>query len=433
MSLTALPTELIELISSNLDLVSFHNTRLTCSLLRQRSLHSFRDLFFQSKSIPWTREDLDRLVSIASHPDLGSALKTLIIDATPRRSILLWQLDKRIRDQQRDARDGSSASAAEWRSLKQQYVDLERETRSAETFFNETRYDQKRLKAAFDLLRHRGTLNSLIFKYEGIVNFWNRPLRDYCLFVQQEMSRPFISAISAIAASGVCIKTISLHDTNSHGAVSVGRLETLGPSLPGLDLAFSKLTTLQLNIRDWRSSYPGFEVGSDRPPFMMRFLNKARSVKHLALSGHTSFDADMFGDMARHCRFDSLESCELSVFEVTAATDLLALLHHSSNTLQHLSLRFVALCDPTTTWADLLERVATTPTLLPAMTRLQVLNLYNEAGRRVTLGASRESHVVLGSAGQAGWREALQEMAAEAGSEEQGPSRANAAALYGFL
>jgi hypothetical protein len=278
MSLSSLPTELIEHIAAYLDLPTFRSIRLVLSSLNQQLLHLFKARFFRTRTVEWTKAGLKSFVDITKHDILGVGLQHLIVNATPRRSISLWQLRKRISEINPTFSDQSGVFLK--CELQAKYVADEREATDQASFFNETRYDQKCLQAVFARVQ---ILESLVFEYEGMDRKYGKFGRRYCESSQHEMSRPFVSVLAALAASGAHVKKILIHEPNHYGAVSIGRLESLAPSLRSFAIAFEKLEILQLNLRDWRDPYSGFELESNRAPFVVRFLAKARNVRHLDL------------------------------------------------------------------------------------------------------------------------------------------------------
>ena len=94
--LSTLPTELIEQVTDHLDIDSFRSFRLASCSLNQQSIHSFRQRFFRTRTVAWTSESLDRLTHITSDAYFGRSLRVLVIDATPRFAIRLWELEKGI-------------------------------------------------------------------------------------------------------------------------------------------------------------------------------------------------------------------------------------------------------------------------------------------------------------------------------------------------
>ncbi|CAO2650192.1 Nn.00g014840.m01.CDS01 [Neocucurbitaria sp. VM-36] len=171
MSLASLPTELIEQIASHLDLSSFRHVRLTCSSIRQQTLHHFKDRYFRKRTLQWTNESLKLLVEVTGHVDFGDELQHLVIDATPRKSIRLWQTRKRISEAQ--AVFGSHKKSP----LKEQYQEDHKIAEDLATFFKETRYDQKCVISVF---RKLGKLKSISFEYEGMDKKYGKFGRRYC-------------------------------------------------------------------------------------------------------------------------------------------------------------------------------------------------------------------------------------------------------------
>jgi hypothetical protein len=308
---------------------------------------------------------------MTSHPHFGNGLQHLVIDATPRHSMHLWQTQTHISNTQSISTPYGVVSAT--RDLEEKYAADCKVADDMATFFSETRFDRKCLKALFERLER---LDSITFVYEGMDDRYAKFATRYCKNSQHEMSRPFVSTMSAIAASKIQVRSIKLDSTKTFGAVGVGRLENLAPSLRCFDYAFEKLDTLQLHLRDLRSSHSGFELQAPRVPFVVRFLAKSRNVKRLELSCYSSLDGDIFGEMARHCRFEMLETCKLSTMRIQAAEDLLALLQPSEKTLTTLHLVNIRLSDEVTTWGDLLGSIAASEGILTNLEDFSLGNLF---------------------------------------------------------
>lgn len=367
MPLASLPTELIELIANHLDVSAVCSLRLASSALNQKSLHVFRDRSFQTRSLSWTKYDLTQLVEISAHPFFGRALQHLSINATPRYSISLWQLRKRI---SWPAGIPSDPNDQLYKlQLQTQYTADQKEAHDLAAFFNETRFDQKCLQAVFGRIQ---CLESVSFRFEGMDQKHAIFQRRYCESSQHEMSRPFVSTMAAVAASGVQVKAILIDPKCNYGAISIGRLESLASSLVRFVAAFETLAKLELNLRDFRHPSRGFELETTRAPWVVRFLTKARHVKHLSLSCYSSLEDNLIGDLASERAFANLETCKLAHFRLNKAQDLARLFEPSFATLRGLDLRELVLRDNDSDWGSLLRHLATSEDILPA---LQVMKL----------------------------------------------------------
>ncbi|KAF2623865.1 hypothetical protein BU25DRAFT_442338 [Macroventuria anomochaeta] len=376
MSLSQLPAELIEQITSYLDLSSFRSFRLTTSHYRTQATHIFKHRFFITQHLQWTKASLQRLVDISAHPDVGNALHHLIIDATPKYSLELWKTRRRSADAGHmtpvtDDEDGSKLI----NRLNGEFEELQEEAEEVAKWFNETRFDVKCLTTVFSRLTN---LESITFSYTGMESRFSKFSHRYCSTSQHEMSRPFISTLAALATSGVKVKHIKIHDENRHGAVSIGRLECLAPSLRYFDAALSNLEILQLNLRDWRSPDSGFELERTRAPFVVRFLAKCRNVRSLELSCYSALEEDLFGEMARHCELEKLERCRLDLFRIARAHNLLSFLAPSSTSLVTLELEHVLLADPEVSWADVFACLADSTTCLAGLKKLELNRLFTQ-------------------------------------------------------
>lgn len=142
MALNTLPAEMVEIITNYLDIVDFRSLRLVNSSLNQQSLHPFKERFFQQKTLTWTIDKLNVLLEIVQHDYFGDALQDLIIDATPRHAIRLWELKKQIQDLPQSDTDVRP-------QLLVAYDDLAAHADKMATFWKETQQDQKLLTTIF--------------------------------------------------------------------------------------------------------------------------------------------------------------------------------------------------------------------------------------------------------------------------------------------
>jgi hypothetical protein len=430
MSLNGLPTELVENIVTHLDVPATRSIRLASRSLKQQSLHTFRDRFFRQRLIAWTKEDLEKIRDISTHPEFGAALQHLSINATPKNSIFLWRLRERISEA---ATVDSEPDGIFFKSdLQEQYIGIERKAKAVAADFNETQYDKKCMQVVFENVK---ALETIEFGYEGMGKVYSKFGRRYCETSQHEMSRPFVSTMAAIAASGLQVKKISIHDRQNYGAVSIGRLESLAPTLGSFDAAFEKLDTLCLNLRDWRHPEDGFKLGSDRAPFVVRFLAKAKNVKHLDLGCYSSLDDDLFGEMARTCAFAKLRSCKLSQFDLLKASDLLQLLEPSASTIEELNLSHIALRDREVTWTEWLTRLATSNEALPALKTMRLAKLFTRAGSRLstTAGWKLEDLIIGDSTSSLRWKAELLAHVGQFSEGSSGPAWFLGAVAYPFI
>jgi hypothetical protein len=398
MTLSSLPTELIEHIASHLDLSTTCSFRLTSPSLSKQTSHLFRDRFFRKCSIEWTLESLDKLRDISRHDVFGTALRDLIIDATPYHARDLWAMQLRISEAHAIFTPYGTVSANP--ELEKQYrVDVKKAEKDA-TLLNETRYDQKCLISCFSKLL---SLDSITFEYRGMSSDYAKFCRRYCERSQHEMSRPFVSTMSAIASTKIQVNNILLSKKYHYGAISIGRLESLAPNLWAFDHAFEHLSTLQLNLRDWRPADEGFEIEIIRAPFIVRFLAHARHVRTLELSCYSMLEPDLFAAMATDCHFKRLEVCKLSIIQIPSVSAFRAFFSHPSKTLKSLSLQYVLLADQDVGWPDLLSGLQDDAHVLCRLEDLHVENLFTVEGRTVWIDGYLSR--CFGQEGQVGgWR-----------------------------
>jgi hypothetical protein len=428
-SLSSLPTELIEHIATHLDLFAFRALRLTHSSCRTQTLHIFKHRFISTHTIQWTQSSLQQLVDIATHNDLGDSLQRLIINATPYYSVQLWQMRRRSSDAGHftpvtDDEDGSRLV----RRLNSENEQLAEQAHEVATWFNETRFDVKCLTTVFSRL---ASLESITFAYTGMAPRFQKFGRRYCESSQHEMSRPFVSTMLAVATSGVVVGRIELQQGKEYGAVGIGRLESLAPSLLRLSHALSTLSTLQFNLRDWRTPDSGFEPLHHRVPFVVRFLAKCTSVKVLELSCYSDLESDLFGEMARTCHFEKLETCRLELFRLQRASDLLSFLGPSSGSLRELKLHSALLADEEKSWHGLLRDMAESTVCLACLVVLEVKYLYTPRGSRLVFLDERYMSFSLRVSGP-DWREELRGEKYNYHESSSVPSWEMGAALYPF-
>lgn len=438
MTLHQLPTEVIELITTYLDLPSFCNIRLTCSTLNQQTLHHFRTRFFNTQRLSWTKASFDRLLAISSHPSFGSnTLHHLLIDATPHHSISTWRLSRRLSEAQAIVSDTAAGSITS--TLTSDLSIVRKTAEDDATFFNESRYDRKILTTVFASLAKTNSeafLQSLTFAFDPMDRKYSKFGRRYCESSQNEMSRAYISTFAAIASSGIKIKHILFEEGRAHGALAIGRLESLAPQLHNFDSAFSTLTTLSLNLRDWRYPDSGFELDDlhrGRAPFVIRFLSKASHVKRLEISCYSSLEDDLFGSMAQHCAFPLLETCILGVFRINRAADLFLFLQPSAHSLRHLSLTNIRLTDESSTWPFLLTELASAEGL-HVLKEFSVKNLFTQFGSKMFLDGTHTKWTYETSReGGKTWRQMLGEQVGGLLEGGYGPAWHLSAVAYPFV
>lgn len=216
MALASLPTELIEQIAECLDLESCRSLRLTSPWLTQQLHHQFGHRFFSKQTVSWEVDCLRRLRDITSS-SLGQTLQHLVIDATPRFSVKIRELEKKLRE---FVVDTHSKETVEYRSLEEALATVEQKAIAAAKYWNETRYDQKILAIVFGKARN---IQFITFAYDGLhgYTYWDAQL--HCERSQNEMSRPLVTTLAAVVAAKAQIQVISLDPIRNHGAISIGR------------------------------------------------------------------------------------------------------------------------------------------------------------------------------------------------------------------
>lgn len=315
--------------------------------------------------------------------------------------------------------------------LSEEYEKLEEEKEEVARWFNESRFDVTCLKKVFARVEK---LESVVFKYEGMEMRYSKFAQRYCEGSQHEMSRPFVSTMNALAATGTRVERIEM-GKEGFGAVSVGRLEGLAPSLRAFDGVFGKLESLQLKLRDWRSPDTGFELESSRAPFVIRFLAKCRSVRTLDLSFYSSFEKDVFGNLARVCRFERLEFVTLELFRVKRGTDLMDFLEPSARCLREVRLRHMLLDNPGSLWKEVLIELADKEVGFAALRVLHVERLFTERSsgvKRVLFHDGESSTSVLRIEGKH-WRDRLRERGCRYVESEAGRMWESGAIAYPFM
>ena len=413
MALSSLPTELIEQIAEYLDARSIRSFRLTDLALSQKSLHAFKQRL-RRRTLQWDIESLWQLEWMTSHPPFYGILEEIVIDATPRFAIRLWELEKSIVDA---AAQQDFQKRAE---LQSSYLRIEEQSSAAARFWNETRQDQKILSSVFGRLK---TLSSITFVYDGM-NTNHLFARKYCENSQNEMSRPFVSTMAALATSHLPVQSIAVAPDRRFGAISVGRLESISPVLTEFDHTFPRLSHLQLSLRDWRYPDEGFEMPVGKVPFIVRFLSRFQHLRSLELSYFSSLEEDILPELAKHCQF-RLETCKLDLFRVLAVENLFNFLEPCRDSLRSLSLSHIFLKDGTTDWDQVMRRIA----LNYRLDKVEFKSLFMQLGARVGFsGAMRNSLVIEG----AGLTQELMHQAGILAGGNWGPAWHLAAVAYPF-
>lgn len=370
---------MVEGIAGHLPLSAFRDLRLVCSSLNQQLQHQFRERFFRQHTLAWSTESFHALTSIVTHEYYGTALKVLVIDATPSYAVNLWKIN----------RQGVESPNSELEFQLQRKEDiLTEEAKESAKFWTESRFDQTNLIAIFQRVKN---LDSIVFAYDGMEKHWGKFARIYCERSRNEMSRPFVVAMAAIAESGIVVRTISIHRDRKYGAVSIGRLESLSPRLAKFDVAFQTLHNLQLNLRDWRHPEEGFELPEARAPFIVRFLAKCTNIRRFEISCFSSLEEDIFPEMSRHCKFPHMEHCQLELFRLSSADDIFNFLEAAKCSLRSLSLSHIVLRDETATWPDLMRRIASDLDL----ETIDLKNLFSRFGARVGIEGTLKGTISL--------------------------------------
>lgn len=378
--LSELPTELIEHITDHLDVDSFRSFRLVSHSLNNQSLHAFRQRFFRTRTITWTPESLDGLKNIIADPYFGRSLQDLVVDATPRFAIQLWELEKVMIEadlqQDQDRRNDIQAS----------YSEMENAHEEVSRFWNETRHDRKTLTTVFE---HLGRLQSIVFAYDGMKKNFLLFGRRYCEGSQNEMSRPIVSTLAAIAMSKLIVQTITIDSQRRYGALSTGRLESLSPLLPRFDDIFLGLKVLKMNIRDWRSPDDGFEMPVGKASFLVRFLSKLRNLENLDLSCFSSLEGNILSELAQHCKYPRLKRCRLHLFKIPDVDDLIRFLEPAHAWLKSLALNHCILRNGD--WGQAMNDIASELRL----ERIELSDLFTPTGARVGFDRTMRRKLVL--------------------------------------
>ncbi|CAA9956413.1 FBOX domain containing protein [Pyrenophora teres f. maculata] len=377
-----LPTELIELIASYLNLPSFRSLRLTSRELSRQTAHHLGTRYLRTQTLSWARSSLDTFLEKNTYESFSGRLQNLVVDATPYHYQNFWRASSallhtgggEVSEALDAARTSATAAAAAAAAA------------TVNKFFNETRYDVKVLTTVFARLEK---LETLTFEYEGMEQKYAKFGMVYCVSSQHEMSRPFVSTMAAVAATGLSVAAINYGGYHGdYGAVGIGRLESLAPVLGRFDTAFAKLTVLSLCLRDWRCPDEGFQLDdSARTPFVVRFLAKARELRELRLDCYSVFEDDIFGHMARCCVFPKLERCKLVMLPINVHSprDLHTFLAPCEDSLVFLGLYNLLLpgggSEPS--WPELLVDLARDETVLKALQTLKLQNLFAAKGDRM--------------------------------------------------
>ncbi|KAF2011063.1 hypothetical protein BU24DRAFT_330864, partial [Aaosphaeria arxii CBS 175.79] len=337
-----LPTELVEAIASYLPLTDFRRLRLLCSSLTQQVHHQFKHRFFQQHTLDWTVAGFQTLSNIVNDDQFRSSLQSIVIVSTPLQQMRLWMASRRA---------VASLYPGPQTEPSEEEIRLTDETNKAAKFWNESRHDYTSLTATFERLR---SIDSIVFAYDGMDKTWSKFGRFYCERSTNEMSRPFIVTMAAIAESHFHVRTMTMHEEKKYGAVGIGRLESLAPRLSTLQDALGHIQTLRLNLRDWRSPEEGFDPPVRRTPFVVRFLSCFKNLRSFEFSCYSSLEDNIFSEMATHCKFPYLERCDLGLIRLVSMDDLFNFLNPAKGHLRSLTLSNMVLRDETVSWSDLL-------------------------------------------------------------------------------
>ncbi|KAF2805029.1 uncharacterized protein BDZ99DRAFT_466706 [Mytilinidion resinicola] len=344
--LIKLPTELVENIAYNLPLPDVKNLRLTCQSIRDQIHHPFKDRFFSRKHINLTSKSLKGLIEVARHPQLGPPLSHLFINATPVFEKQITAIGKKIHD--------ASLDAAGLRSLLEIERDLLEKQKPTilESFSNAT--DRKLLSLAFLIIRH---LRTITFIYDGFDSMEPEDSMYHMRRCQDEMSRPFMTTMSAIAFSGLTVDEITVSKEHRHGFVTIGKMRFMAWQYSNLRHAFANLRVLKIDLRDWMNPTRGWMPGLEKSPNVARLLSRMPSLRELDLSCHvySSREEDVFEDVGRLVKLPYLEKCTLGLI-LAKEPSLMRLLKTSKKTLKHLTLRNAVLVSGK--WTSFLESVA---------------------------------------------------------------------------
>jgi hypothetical protein len=417
MALSSLPTELVEHIAEHLDLQSFRAFRLSNAGLCRQSVHVFVEQYLRKCTVRWDIPDsLWQLEWMTSHPPFEGVLEHLVVVATPQFAIRLWELKKRIDD-------GDHPDFLKRDGLKELYVEIEEESAKVAKYWNETRQDLIILTSVFKRLQR---LSSITFAYDPMDKRYDLFGRRYCENSQNEMSRPFVTTIAALATSQLDVQSIGVDPNRRYGAISVGRLESISPVLKEFDHSFPTLRRLQLSLRDWRHPDEGFELPAGKTPFIVRFLSRFRNIETLELSCFSSLEGDIFSEIVTHCVFPHLKRCKLGLFRIHAVDNLFDFLEPSKASLRTLSLSHTVLRDETTQWDQVLRRIAASY----ALDKAEFRSLFTRPGASVGFsGLSRPALVLEGDH----LREQLMQEADNLVSGGLGPAYFKAAVAYPFI
>jgi hypothetical protein len=349
--LIELPTELVENIAYNLPLPEVQNLRLTCRSIRDQIAHPFKDRFFRRRHITLTTPSLESLIEVARHPQLGPALNHLFINATPIYEKQVTAIEKKIRDAHLDT--GLRRLLETERDL------LERRKSTVLDSFNNGA-DRKLLSLAFLIIGH---LRSITFIYEGFDTMDPEDAMYHMRRCQNEMSRPFMTTMSAIAFSGLTVEAITATEDQRYGFVCIGKMKFMAWQYSNLRHAFANLKVLKLDLRDWMNPTRGWLLpGIEISPNVAQLLSLMPNLRDLDLSCHvySSREEDVFTRVGTIVRLPHLERCTLGLV-IAKEQSLLRLLNSARKTLKHLTLRNVVLVAGS--WTSLLESLAKTLSL----------------------------------------------------------------------
>ncbi|KAF2816123.1 uncharacterized protein BDZ99DRAFT_129374 [Mytilinidion resinicola] len=410
--LLGLPPEVVERIISSLDLASLKNLRLSCKDLSNTCIGPYFKSFFNTQSTDLTKGSLDKLNAIASHTQLGPAVKHVIVRAIiydpSELECLLATKRKRI-----TTRNGPFMSTTEpactEEELQEAKSDLEwLRARIKESSNQPDDSTTSMLESAFRSFAKLDfiELDASVIQAPGKSVSTQATREWYAIWARA--TQVFDITTLAIARSGIEVETLTFYRETHRCSIPsveitdhIAALETAGFVEAGVhvkNVALSISTRVVCNfskILEAREGLQGVEkiyqdafgtssaglLKADDPEALahdnfpgvaqlLQFMPNLEAIDlHLynTLQGSTKSYDRIFNTVASEVHLPALEQCFLRGVPTTAESLLLFLEKHPK--LNHFELREVRLT--TGTWEAIFSHLSG----MPALTKLRMSNL----------------------------------------------------------
>ncbi|KAF2493263.1 hypothetical protein BU16DRAFT_75241 [Lophium mytilinum] len=290
-SIEKIPTELLDLITSDLSLEEFSSLRLSCKAVYASSLHSFGIAFCSKRVCILTLPSLENIVSISKHVEFGSTMRELdfAADVRPEDAVNTTQ-DLIMLPQEEVERRNPNASTAR---AKREFHEALMAQAEATGRMNEGILSEMLIEA----FRNFPKLETIRFYQETVSPTSTRTFKKSSRVAYASCC--FQQILTAIIESRLTLEKLKTVEkpgvyrcSRSGAVVSHDAFYVNLPRLEGLKQSFVRLRSLELWISasyHGRSRLPGWENG------ISQFLAAAPALESLTLH----IDAIAYG--SRYC------------------------------------------------------------------------------------------------------------------------------------